>query len=247
MTPKRPVLDEICFDAAARHFFEIIPGVCFFIKDLSGRLIHCNEAHRRGIFRYGSADTLYGKINHDFFPNALVNSFADDDRRVIQQGETILEQCELNITSAGVLSWFCTTKIPARNRRGRIIGLLGISRVLEPADKRFGEFDMLVPAIRYMQAHFAEKIRISSLAKTCQMKEATFRREFERFFRITPLQFLLRLRLHEACLRLSSHSDSVGEIAYQCGFDDQNYFARYFKKTMAVSPTEFRAKQNAGL
>ncbi|WP_390843883.1 helix-turn-helix domain-containing protein [Anatilimnocola floriformis] len=239
-----PALDQIRLDASTRQLFELLPDVCFFIKDKAGRLIHCNEVHRRGIFRYGNADDLYGKANHDFFPNALANSFAEDDQRVIQHGDSILEQCELNITSAGALSWFCTTKVPARDRHGKIVGLVGISRRLESADHRMGNFELLSAALDHIQKNFSQQICVQTLADACQLTEATFRREFEKLFRMTPLQFILRLRLHEACLRLSANSDSIGDIAYQCGFDDQNYFARYFKRAMSMTPSEFRERQN---
>ncbi|WP_425616488.1 helix-turn-helix domain-containing protein [Anatilimnocola sp. NA78] len=239
-----PALDQIRLDTSTRQLFELLPDVCFFIKDKAGRLIHCNEVHRRGIFRYGNADDLYGKANHDFFPNALANAFAEDDQRVIQQGESILEQCELNITSAGALSWFCTTKVPARDHQGKIVGLVGISRRLEAADHRMGDFEVLTPALDHIQMNFSQQIRVLALADACQLTEATFRREFEKLFRMTPLQFILRLRLHEACLRLSASSDSIGDIAYQCGFDDQNYFARYFKRTMSMTPSDFRERQH---
>ncbi len=230
-------------DADARQLFDLIPDVGFFIKDKLGRLIYCNEVHRRGIFRYGNAADLYGKANHDFFPNTLASAFSDDDQRVIQHGESILEQCELNIASTGALTWYCTTKVPARNRQGEIVGLLGISRRLESADRRMGGFELLFPATDYIQKKFAQPIRIQTLAEACGMTEITFRREFEKLFRLTPLQFILRMRLHEACLRLSATSCSVGSIANDCGFDDQNYFARYFRKAMNMSPSEFRAKQ----
>lgn len=238
------MLDQICWDTATRQLFELIPDVGFFIKDEAGRLVYCNEVHRRGIFRYGNADDLYGKVNHDFFPNALANFFAADDQRVIKHGASILEQCELNIASTGSLTWFCTTKLPARNRQGRIIGLVGMSRRLEAAEQRTEDFGLLFPATDYIQKNFAQPIRIQSLAAACRMTETTFRREFEKLFRMTPLQFILRMRLHEACLRLSLSSNSIGRIANDCGFDDQNYFARYFKKTMNMTPTEFRSKQN---
>lgn len=97
-----------------------------------------------------------------------------------------------------------------------------------------------MPAIRYIQKKFAEKILVVDLAAACQITESTFRREFVRVFRMTPLRFILRIRLHEACLRLVGGAESIGSITQNCGFEDQNYFARHFKKSMGVTPSEFR-------
>ena len=36
---------------------------------------------------------------------------------------------------------------------------------------------------------------------------------------------------------------SVKEIAYQCGFEDPNYFCKVFKKEYQCSPLEFKNKE----
>lgn len=234
-------LSDIQFDQAVVELFELIPHVYFFIKDKQGRLVHCNETHRRGIFRYADAATIYGKDNYDFFPNALAESFAEDDRRVIDTGVSLVERVELNIESSGSLWWFCTTKVPARNSSGVIVGLIGISRRLESADDRLSEYDLVMPAIEFIHENRAKRILISTLADLCDMPEVSFRREFQKLFRLSPSKFITRLRLHDACSMLVSNSKSIGKIAYECGFEDQNYFARQFKKNMGMTPTGFRS------
>ncbi len=75
------------------------------------------------------------------------------------------------------------------------------------------------------------------------MSPSTFHREFKSLFRMTPTAFLIRLRIHDACLRLASSNESIGEIARQSDFNDQNLFARRFKQIMGLSPTEFRRRE----
>jgi len=53
---------------------------------------------------------------------------------------------------------------------------------------------------------------------------------------------LSRLLLLEAKRELSSGQLSVKEIAYQLGFSDQSYFARFFKKHTGSAPEQFRFK-----
>lgn len=240
------MLDDLRLDANVRELFERIPDLQFFIKDLDGRLVFCNAAHRHNIFRYQGADRIYGKENYDFFPNALASAFAADDRNVIQSGKPMMERVELNITHSGELCWFSTTKIPAVNTRGEIVGLVGITRRLETADARLSEFELLFPAIHYVHEHFAERIPITHLAHVCRMTETTFRREFRNVFRMTPMKFIIRLRLHEACSRLVEGTEPIGKISYRCGFEDQNYFSRQFKLVMGMTPTEFRRHHRGG-
>jgi AraC-like DNA-binding protein len=239
------LLDDLQLDQQVRELLELVPKLHFFIKDRQGRLIHCNETHRRGIFRYEPTASLYRKENYDFFPNTLAASFAEDDRRVIDSGESLTDRVELNIASSGKLCWFCTTKVPAHNSKGEIVGLIGISRQLQAADRRLGEFELLMSAIDYIHNHTTEPIQVSELASLCKMPEVSFRREFKKLFRMTPLKFIIRLRLHHACSRLSESTDSIGDIACQCGFEDQNYFARQFRQSLGFSPTEFRGFRNS--
>ena len=58
---------------------------------------------------------------------------------------------------------------------------------------------------------------------------------------------LTRLLLLEAKRELSYHQSSVKEIAYNLGFSDQSYFARFFKKHTGLSPEQFKAKGPQGL
>ena len=43
-----------------------------------------------------------------------------------------------------------------------------------------------------------------------------------------------------AARRLLVTNDRVSTIAYELGFDDQNYFARMFKSVFGVSPNQYR-------
>ncbi|WDI42637.1 helix-turn-helix transcriptional regulator [Bremerella sp. P1] len=224
------------------QMFEHIPDLHFFIKDRDRKLIYCNETHRRGILRFSEADEVYGKDNTQFFPNVLAETFTEDDKAVIEKGESIYERIELNISGTGAIRWFCTTKVPARDRRGQIQGLIGISRPIDDADHVPSELAVLLPAIQFIQNNRQAPIRISTLAEACGLTELNFRREFKNVFRISPLQFILRCRIQLACLQLEKTKDSVADVAANCGFEDQNYFARQFRRIMGVTPSQFRSR-----
>ncbi len=60
----------------------------------------------------------------------------------------------------------------------------------------------------------------------------------------TPIEFIRIMRLKRAAQLLGKSQMSVAEIAYQVGFNDARYFARYFKDEFHVTPSEY-AKKNA--
>ena len=56
----------------------------------------------------------------------------------------------------------------------------------------------------------------------------------------SPIDYLIRIRLHKAAEMLVSTSSTISEISPECGFADSNYLTRQFRKVYKVSPREFR-------
>jgi AraC-like DNA-binding protein len=71
------------------------------------------------------------------------------------------------------------------------------------------------------------------------MSEFHFLRTFKHVTRVTPHQFILRSRLREAAVRLSSTLDEVLEIALDTGFRDLSNFNHAFRAEFGMSPTAY--------
>lgn len=72
-----------------------------------------------------------------------------------------------------------------------------------------------------------------------------FRRCFKEETGYTPLEYVTSLRINRAKKLLRSlPPQSVESIAVGCGFDDEFYFSRVFKKQTGTSPREYRKKYN---
>lgn len=69
------------------------------------------------------------------------------------------------------------------------------------------------------------------------------RKIFLKDLHITPTKFLINKRIELAKQLLSdrkSNSYNIREIAESCGFPDQLYFSRIFKKETGVAPTDYK-------
>lgn len=64
-------------------------------------------------------------------------------------------------------------------------------------------------------------------------------RVFSQELGISPVQFLIRYRVGEACAMLRGSAMSVGEVAASCGFRDPLYFSRIFRKVKGTPPREY--------
>ena len=46
----------------------------------------------------------------------------------------------------------------------------------------------------------------------------------------TPIDYLNYYRIEQACFKLATSNDSIAEIGLSCGFNDESYFIKTFKK-----------------
>jgi len=98
-----------------------------------------------------------------------------------------------------------------------------------------------------MQNNFAFNLTLEEYAKLACKSVATFKREFKKSFNDTPAKWVLRKKLKLATELLENTSLTVGEICYECGFENQTHFSRVFKEKMGASPLQFRTNlQTAG-
>ncbi|HTR82089.1 MAG TPA: response regulator [Bacteroidota bacterium] len=98
-----------------------------YVKDLQGRKTLANLADLRNM-GLQSEDEALGKDDFAFFPKALAEGFHADDMSVIRTGTPIVDKEEYFIDGDGQKHWLLTTKLPLRNQKGEITGLVGIGR-----------------------------------------------------------------------------------------------------------------------
>jgi len=102
-----------------------IPDVIYF-KDKNGRLILVNQAHAKGLGL--KPEEVAGKTDFDLFPSKRAEMMARDDRYVMKTGKPIIDKIERATRPDGVDNYVSTTKIPRYDNKGKVIGLIGITR-----------------------------------------------------------------------------------------------------------------------
>jgi AraC-like DNA-binding protein/mannose-6-phosphate isomerase-like protein (cupin superfamily) len=98
----------------------------------------------------------------------------------------------------------------------------------------------LATTISYMDAHFREPLSVDDLARRARLSTSHFCREFKAAMGTSPIDYVLRRRVAEACELMREPARSVTEIGIEVGFSDGNYFSRQFKRVMGRSPREYR-------
>lgn len=100
--------------------------------------------------------------------------------------------------------------------------------------------EALKSVITYIQKHYSEKIYIGELAKLMNFNEQYFSRFFKKTVGKTPVEYINEVRIREAARLLANTSESVLEIAEQCGFGNVGHFIDIFKRYTGYKPLEYR-------
>jgi AraC family transcriptional regulator len=94
--------------------------------------------------------------------------------------------------------------------------------------------------VRSIDAHPEAPLTLEIMARNAKLSPYHFLRTFERLTGVTPHQYIVRARLREAAIRLSTKRTKILDIALDCGFGDVSNFNRTFRTEFGVSPGDYR-------
>lgn len=95
----------------------------------------------------------------------------------------------------------------------------------------------------YLDRHFTESINLDSLEERFYISKYYLTREFKKEFGVTIIKYILNKRIEYAKELLKFTDKTIDEISEICGFNDQSYFSKQFKKYENVTCLEYRKNQ----
>lgn len=225
--------------AAMEQLLDRVEDVVFCIKNRRGQYLAVNEAFLRRV-RVSERAALLGRTARELFPALLAVGYERQDAFVFSHGEEIRDRIEMITNRDGSADWFLADKVPVRDASGEVVALAGISRSLHAHaddDPRLGR---LARAVERMRLEFATPLRIAELARDAGLSLSRFERLMHSVLRVSPRQFLTRLRVEAAAESLRKTTDPLAQIALECGFCDQPTFCRQFKQATGMPPGAYR-------
>ena len=222
--------------------FENIPGVSFFIKDLSHRLIFVNESLLNS-FGLERAEDLCGKTDFDLFPPRLAEHFRREDRIVFETKKPRLNILELFFNKQGLPGWCLTNKYPMFDGTGEVIGIMGTVRPHYDGALKWEREDGIGKAVGLIREKFRKDLAISDLVKESGLNHRKLHRGFIELFGIAPMQFITRTRIEAACDDLLTTNKKLVVVAKENGFYDQSSFTQHFRRQMKVTPLKYRKQK----
>ena len=98
-------------------------------------------------------------------------------------------------------------------------------------------------AVRFLDAHFAEPLRVEQVAASVFLSPDRFTEVFARTMGRTPRDYIRHLRVERARLLLATTGLSVAEVGQAAGFGEAAYFTRVFRAATGTTPREFRRRK----
>lgn len=92
----------------------------------------------------------------------------------------------------------------------------------------------------YIDCHYMQPITMDDLCRIDGLTPQHICRIFKQCVRMRPSEYILNIRIDHAKEMLLHTSHSISEIAYWCGFENDNYFWKTFRKTTGITPASFR-------
>ncbi|HEV7306957.1 AraC family transcriptional regulator [Ensifer sp.] len=142
-------------------------------------------------------------------------------------------------------------KLPAEERLPDVLSLLTMlarerevltlsSRVVTPSGRSVdrGRLDRVLD---HIHLHYAENPSMDELADLAALSLSGLHRLFLRHLDMPVSEYLMRLRIGEACALLSGSRRSIAHIADAVGYRSLANFNRQFKAVKRMTPRQFRS------
>lgn len=109
-----------------------------------------------------------------------------------------------------------------------------------PNMQKIGYFERV---LSFIDENYKRPIPVSVLADMMQISPIYFSNRFKEVFHVSPKQYILNKRLMESQRLLLESAKSIKEIAYEVGFENENYFSEFFSAKVGISALKFRNRK----
>ena len=107
-------------------------------------------------------------------------------------------------------------------------------------DQLAGEKKRFQQVVSYMHDNFGTRLSIEELAGLIFMNTFYFIRIFKKYFRISPYNYLTKIRIFNATNMLLHTNLPVSEVGRRCGFLSASRFSAVFQSSTGLTPVRFR-------
>jgi len=102
--------------------------------------------------------------------------------------------------------------------------------------------DIIRKTREFIRANYKKKIKLIDISKAIYLSPYYLSHIFKKETGSTLLEYLTKVRIEEAKYLLENTQWNTTRIAFEVGCSDQSYFCKVFKKSEAISPSDYRKR-----
>lgn len=115
---------------------------------------------------------------------------------------------------------------------------------VRPSQKSLRDGERMKRMLEFIQENYGEALTAPQIAAAASLSVSECLRCFKNTIGMTPGRYLNQYRLQAAAGLLRETGGRISDIALACGFQETSYFARVFRESMGVTPSEYRKKED---
>lgn len=147
-------------------------------------------------------------------PSRLEKIYADIKQLILAKGEFVQEELEVQAYSL----------------------LVELNRLSMPMRYPLP----LCQALKLIGANLHHEHTLNSLSLECKVSVSTLSKLFQRYLKISPINYIIDRRLEYAKQLIKVSNMQLKEIAERCGYNSESFLSRSFKKKFGMSPAAYR-------
>jgi AraC-like DNA-binding protein len=122
-----------------------------------------------------------------------------------------------------------------------VMSLVAEMLIRERRKKQPNYYQKVVEKAKYlMESNIFGAINVSSISEQIGVSTSRLNEIFKTYTSMTPYQYFIHVKIHQAEGLLEQEEVSVKEVAFSLGFEDQYYFSRLFKNKTGIAPSEWK-------
>ena len=130
-----------------------------FLKDKNSVYISCNENYARDLKI--KPEEIAGKTDYDFYSKELAEKYRQDDKKIIESRK--IEDIEEGYIVDGQEMFVHTVKVPVKDGKGNVIGLLGIFWDITERKKTEEELRIAYDKLKQTQIQLIQSAKMSGV------------------------------------------------------------------------------------
>jgi YesN/AraC family two-component response regulator len=92
----------------------------------------------------------------------------------------------------------------------------------------------------YIYQNYDKKLTLEDMSEKFNISRSYLSKKFKVITGFGFKEYVVNVRIQNACRLLLETNKSITDIAFECGFNDSNYFGDAFRHVKGVSPNKYR-------